>query len=474
MALARGQADQPGAHPCCRLARQECRTAEAVITTDHQHMPEIALVGRAPARAQATRLAGPVDAPRTEDLAGVDGCRHLEGIEEHLATVFGGLAGEQTALEPDETDGRGSPYRHTQHHPTIGIQASRNVHRQYRCRMGIDRLHCRAPGPDQLAIQAGAEQGVDQEVTIAWQGPVEIRPGPLERRPVIGMQAGVTGDALALSELDHLHRQTGLGSQPRDHETVAAIVAGTAQYAPASRLRPAFARQGKGHFTGALHQLGTGDVETLDGLAVERAHLFSGVQRRWQGLGLWHHAVWHLGRVCSMNKGDDIDYAQLARHIKQWGRALGFGAVGICDTDLTEAERHLHAWLAKGYHGTMDYMQRHGSKRTRPAELVPGTLRIISVRLDYRPSEPDPGSVLRDPAAAFISRYALGRDYHKVLRARLKKLAQCIAAEIGDFGYRVFTDSAPVMEKAIAQKAGLGWVGKHSNILARDAGRHST
>jgi iron-sulfur cluster binding protein, putative len=171
-----------------------------------------------------------------------------------------------------------------------------------------------------------------------------------------------------------------------------------------------------------------------------------------------------------MNKGDDIDYAQLARHIKQWGRALGFGAVGICDTDLTEAERHLHAWLAKGYHGTMDYMQRHGSKRTRPAELVPGTLRIISVRLDYRPSEPDPGSVLRDPAAAFISRYALGRDYHKVLRARLKKLAQCIAAEIGDFGYRVFTDSAPVMEKAIAQKAGLGWVGKHSNILARDAG----
>ncbi len=171
-----------------------------------------------------------------------------------------------------------------------------------------------------------------------------------------------------------------------------------------------------------------------------------------------------------MSKDGDIDYAQLARHIKQWGRELGFGAVGICDTDLTEAERHLHAWLAKGYHGTMDYMHRHGSKRTRPAELVPGTLRIISVRLDYRPPEPDPSSVLRDPATAFISRYALGRDYHKVLRARLKKLAQRIAAEVGDFGYRVFTDSAPVMEKAIAQKAGLGWMGKHSNILARDAG----
>ncbi len=168
--------------------------------------------------------------------------------------------------------------------------------------------------------------------------------------------------------------------------------------------------------------------------------------------------------------GDSIDYRALAQRIKQWGRELGFGAVGISDTELGEAERHLQAWLAKGYHGEMDYMQRHGRKRTRPAELVPGTLRIVSVRMDYRPPEPDPAALLEDPAAAFISRYALGRDYHKVLRARLKRLAQRIAAEVGEFGYRVFTDSAPVMEKAIAQKAGLGWIGKHSNLLARDAG----
>ncbi len=168
--------------------------------------------------------------------------------------------------------------------------------------------------------------------------------------------------------------------------------------------------------------------------------------------------------------GDSIDYRALAQRIKQWGRELGFGAVGISDTELGEAERHLQAWLAKGYHGEMDYMQRHGRKRTRPAELVPGTLRIVSVRMDYRPPEPDPAALLEDPTAAFISRYALGRDYHKVLRARLKRLAQRIAAEVGEFGYRVFTDSAPVMEKAIAQKAGLGWIGKHSNLLARDAG----
>lgn len=165
-----------------------------------------------------------------------------------------------------------------------------------------------------------------------------------------------------------------------------------------------------------------------------------------------------------------IDYPALARRIKTWGQELGFGAVGISDTDLSEAEQHLYAWLDKGYHGEMDYMQRHGSKRTRPAELVPGTLRIISARMDYRPREPDPRILLENPARAFISRYALGRDYHKLLRSRLKKLAQRIEEAVGEFGYRVFTDSAPVMEKAIAQKAGLGWIGKHSNLLSREAG----
>ena len=171
-----------------------------------------------------------------------------------------------------------------------------------------------------------------------------------------------------------------------------------------------------------------------------------------------------------MTQKENIDSKALARRIKQWGRELGFSAVGIADTDLSEAERHLHAWLAKDYHGGMDYMARHGSKRTRPEELVPGTLRVISVRMDYLPDEPDPSGLLADPVQAFVSRYALGRDYHKVLRSRLKKLAQRITNEIGPFGHRVFVDSAPVMEKALAQKAGLGWIGKHSNLLARDAG----
>ena len=162
--------------------------------------------------------------------------------------------------------------------------------------------------------------------------------------------------------------------------------------------------------------------------------------------------------------------AALAHDIKRWGEQLGFQQVGITDTGLSETEARLQAWLDKGYHGDMDWMARHGTKRTRPAELIPGTQRVICVRMDYLPDEPDPQAILDDPAAAYVSRYALGRDYHKVLRQRLQKLADRISDTIGPFGYRAFVDSAPVMEKALAAKAGLGWVGKHTNILNREAG----
>ncbi len=165
------------------------------------------------------------------------------------------------------------------------------------------------------------------------------------------------------------------------------------------------------------------------------------------------------------------DYSALAAKIKTWGRELGFQQVGIADTELSTAERRLKDWLKHGFHGEMDYMERHGTKRSRPDELVPGTLRIISVRMDYLPEERNAvRERLEDPAAAFISRYALGRDYHKVLRRRLQRLAERVAAEIGPFGYRVFVDSAPVLEKALAAKAGLGWIGKHTNLVNRKAG----
>jgi epoxyqueuosine reductase len=165
------------------------------------------------------------------------------------------------------------------------------------------------------------------------------------------------------------------------------------------------------------------------------------------------------------------DYSQLAGDIKNWGRELGFQQIGIAATQLDADEAHLLNWLSAGRHGEMDYMERHGVKRSRPAELQAGTLRVISVRMDYDPPQArDAWEVLEDPSLGYISRYALGRDYHKVLRTRLQKLADRIAAQIGPFGYRAFVDSAPVLEKALARNAGLGWIGKHTNLINTQAG----
>ena len=167
------------------------------------------------------------------------------------------------------------------------------------------------------------------------------------------------------------------------------------------------------------------------------------------------------------------DFAALTADIQTWGRELGFAEIGVADTELSVEEARLLAWLDAGRHGEMDYMARHGTRRARPAELVPGTLRVISARLDYLPSRVrDSEAVLADGRKAYISRYALGRDYHKVLRERLQRLAERIRNAVGDFSYRVFTDSAPVLEVALAAKAGLGWRGKHTLLLTREAGSY--
>ncbi len=165
------------------------------------------------------------------------------------------------------------------------------------------------------------------------------------------------------------------------------------------------------------------------------------------------------------------DLPTLVREIRAEGRRLGFQQIGIADTDLGDHEQRLNAWLSEGRQGDMEWMARHGTKRTRPGELVPGTCRVIIARMDYLPESATPALELAEqPEKACISRYALGRDYHKVLRKRLKELAGFIESRAGPGGYRVFTDSAPVMEKPLAEKAGLGWIGKHTNLLNRHAG----
>ncbi len=177
------------------------------------------------------------------------------------------------------------------------------------------------------------------------------------------------------------------------------------------------------------------------------------------------------GPLLRMNSSA-LDPVTLAQSIKDWGRELGFQQVGIASVDLGEHEAHLQRWLDAGYQGEMDYMAAHGSKRSHPEQLVPGTLRVITLRMDYLPGDTRMAEQLANPEKAYVSRYALGRDYHKLIRKRLQQLAERIQKEIGPFGFRAFVDSAPVLEKAIAENAGLGWIGKNTLVLNRKAGSY--
>ncbi len=172
-----------------------------------------------------------------------------------------------------------------------------------------------------------------------------------------------------------------------------------------------------------------------------------------------------------MTQLEILDLYATKRALVEGARELGFSVLGVTNVEIPEDERHLLRWLDAGYQGEMDYMQRHGSLRSRPHELVPGTVRVLSVRMDYWPGDAaDAARVLDDPRLGYVSRYALGRDYHKVMRNGLARLAENIGRRIGPFGYRVCVDTAPVLEKALARNAGLGWIGKHTNLIARDAG----
>ena len=171
-----------------------------------------------------------------------------------------------------------------------------------------------------------------------------------------------------------------------------------------------------------------------------------------------------------MNAAPDVDYPALAVRVRELAREFGFQRCGIAGVELGEDEAHLRSWLAEGLYGSMDWMARHGDKRSRPSALIPGTLRVISVGLDYGRDPDEAWDTLADGERAYVARYALGRDYHKLMRQRLQRLAERLAAEVGPFGHRVFVDSAPVLERALARNAGLGWIGKHTCLIDRDGG----
>ena len=174
-----------------------------------------------------------------------------------------------------------------------------------------------------------------------------------------------------------------------------------------------------------------------------------------------------------MSAPTSFDPTALKHDLERWASELGFSRIGIGTIDLSADEAHFLEWLRQGFEGDMGYLSKHGTKRYRPAELVPGTVSCISVRMDYWPRDAaDPWKVLADGTAAYVSRYALGRDYHKLIRRRLQELSERIGAAVGPFGYRAFVDSAPVLERALARNAGLGWIGKHTNLIDRDAGSY--
>ena len=166
----------------------------------------------------------------------------------------------------------------------------------------------------------------------------------------------------------------------------------------------------------------------------------------------------------------EIDFIELAREIKQWAKELGFQETAITDVDLSEYEHLLESWIANSYHGTMDYMARNQQKRCHPDQLVPGTIRVICVRMDYTLERENSFSALQEQDKAYISRYARGRDYHKLIRKRLQQLADRIEDVVGEFGFRAFVDSAPVLERALAEKSGLGWIGKNTMLINKEAG----
>ena len=175
----------------------------------------------------------------------------------------------------------------------------------------------------------------------------------------------------------------------------------------------------------------------------------------------------------AVSPGPALNTAVLLADLRRWSAELGFARLGVAHIDLARDEAHFLDWLRSGFNGEMAYMSRHGTKRSRPAKLLPGTVSCISVRMDYWPREAaGAAATLADRSVAYVSRYALGRDYHKVMRARLQQLCDRIERSVGPFGYRVFTDSAPVLEKALARNAGLGWIGKHTNLIDRDAGSY--
>jgi epoxyqueuosine reductase len=262
-----------------------------------------------------------------------------------------------------------------------------------------------------------------------------------------------------------------LPRETREHIPVAAIVPATADHGDAPGLWPPRPQDFECAFRRARHQSEAGDAALLDLPGVQGAHLRCGVDG-----GRTVHGANYTGRVPATTETSATPIEpkrELKSALDALARNRGFDALGVANVAIPADAAHLQRWLAEGRHGEMGYMAKHGTRRTHPDELVPGTVRVLSARMNYWPADAkNANETLEDADVAYVSRYALGRDYHKVLRNALQGLADDIIERIGPMGYRVFVDTGPVLEKALARDAGLGWIGKHTNLIARDGGSY--
>lgn len=464
---------------------QDRSAPESMIPTDDQGVAKRALVRgpRSPRQAardfaEAQQLRRRICLTLFEHLI-----RHAEISEGEIPCVIRPRTGEQAALRGNERDGGVCTHGDTAHATCVSIEAAGQIERKHRptaVRDGTDRVR---EGRSNGTGNAGPEKRIHNDVSAQRCSGVEgldlrtALQGPISGTRCIALQIG------SITHLEELHLQPPVKRHASHDIAITGIVTTPTADREHLRIRPAIAQKLEGGCARAAHEHDARQAVALDRSAIKCARR----RRRVQGIGARKGVAQHqrVGLIILHCSGlpfrrtlnyailtpdpSAMDLHALADEIRTWGQELGFDAIGITDTELGEHPAHLERWLAAGHAASMDWMARHAELRAAPERLEPWTLRVISARMDYRPPEDDPLATLQDGTRAYVSRYALGRDYHRVIRPRLARLAERIEARVGG-RYRAFTDSAPVLEKALAEKAGLGWIGKNTLLLAREAG----
>jgi epoxyqueuosine reductase len=481
MCCARCHADQTCTDAQCRFGTECNRAGHALLSAHGKNMSKYPFIyitetGRKYRKDPRIQHFG-ISTEIREDRR-----RYIQRIELQLSATIHGIGGKQSTFPANETDRCIGLEDCSGRATEVGIETGRNIKRKLAAAMCIHALDKGRGDTVRRARHARSEHAIDDHIGLT-KARFSVRDfdGATGFKPDGASASRIARRFRAKGQQPHI--ETRRSGQMGKEESIAAVVAVAGHDNDSLRIRPAFAHGRVCASSGATHQLGAGKFAGVNGCVIDSTHLLDaekGSLDRYSSHGPDYTERFAATFDTRMLGGESatafpnmasIEYAGLTARLRQWAGELGFQQLGIAGVDLSEDETHLLNWLDAGRHGEMDYMARHGSKRSRPGELVPGTLRVISVRMDYLPEGAREGwDVLADAERAYVARYALGRDYHKLMRNRLQTLARRISEEVGPFGYRAFVDSAPVLERALARNAGLGWIGKHSCLINRAAG----